>query len=305
MKKLFILLSALTLFIACNTVYAEEACNSYYKVNVNIEGNGLVKDKLSDKSYTKDAVINVKCTDSFVFKAEADEAYNVQGVYVDGSYLKSENNVYSLNNIMSNVNLKIVFSKDMENAENEEVFSSYENSISLYIADLKEDLDSKKVLKLNLKEVTIVLDNDFIKNGSDTITVVANEIYKKDLNNKEQRAVKNSTTYDINVYFSGSLVEDLKGKATITIPYSKGKEVYVYRVSNEGKITEIDSKYKDGNVTFTVDKLGTFALSKEKLDELGYVRSIINLNNKQKIAIISVGFALALLIVFIKIKRRK
>ena len=305
MKKLLLFLSILTLFISCNTIYAEEACNSYYKVNINIEGNGVIKDKLSDKSYTKDAVVNIKCSDSFIFKAEADDTYNVQGVYIDGSHLTSDNNVYSINDITSNVNLKIVFKEDEKDAENEEVFSSYENSISLFIADLKENLDSKTVIKLFLKEVTVVLDNDFIKNSSDNITVTANEIYKKDLNNKEQRAVKQSMIYDINVYSSGSLVDDLKGKAIVTIPYSKGKDVYVYRVSNVGKITLVDSKYKDGKVTFKVDKLGTFALSKEKLDELGYVRSIINLNNKQKIAIISVGFALALLIVFIKIKRRK
>ena len=305
MKKLLLFLSIFTLFVTANVVYADEECNSYYKIHLNIEGNGTVSDKFSEKSYTKDTTINVKCKDHFVFEVKPDNDYEIQGVYIDGNHLTSNNNAFSITDVMSNTNLKVVFSKSDIVAENEMVFSSYEDNISLYIADLKEELNNNTVFKLLLKEITIVLDNEFIKNSKDNITIVANEIYKKDLNLKEQKAAKTSTMYDINVYSGGKLINDFKGTATITIPFSKGDKAYVYRVLNNGKLSQVKSSYSNGKVSFKVNQLGTFALSKDKLDELGYVRSVINLNNKQKIAILSIGLALALLAVFVKIRKRK
>ena len=135
--------------------------------------------------------------------------------------------------------------------------------------------------------------------------MVANEIYKNDLNIKEQKAAKDSLYYDINIYSGKTLIEKIDGKATVLIPYNNSDKVYVYRMLKNGKLSKIDSEYKDGIVSFKVNEFGKFALSKVELSELNYVKNIINLNNKQKIAIISVGLALALLIVFIKVKKRR
>ena len=303
MKKLFI--SILFLMVCCLNVKADDACNTYYKVNINIAGNGVLNIKDSDKSFTKDAVVNVKCDDDFVFEATADDGFTVKGVYSDGNFISPSGKSYSIVGISSNINLKVIFTKEEDNSENEMFYSSNEDNISLYIDDVKENLDSNQTLKFNLKEVTVTFDNDFIKNSNESITLVANEIYKNDLNIKEQKAVKDALYYAINLYNGEELVTDLKGTATISIPYSKMGKVFVYRVEKNGKITLIDSEYKEGRVTFKVSELGKFALSKEELSELNYIKTIINLNNNQKIAIVSLGFVLALLIVFIKIRKRK
>ncbi len=303
MKKLLFFISIL--FLGSIIVSADEACNTYHKININIEGNGSLKVVDSDKTFTKDGTYNVKCNENFLFDVKADDGYTLNGVYTDGNHLSKGSYSYGIAGVSSNVNLKVIFVKDEETDDNEFVYKTFEDNISLYMADLKEELKKDSSLKFVLKEITIILDNNFIKNSNDNITIVANQVYRNDLNTKEQRAVRDSLYYDIILYNGENEVKDFKGNATIVIPYSKSKDVYVYRVLSNGKIKQVESTYKDGKVSFKVNEFGTFALNKEQLNELGYVKDVINLNNKQKIAIIMVGSALAALIVFVKIRKRK
>ena len=303
-RKLLTILSLLLFLIYGSVVYADESCNKYYKININIEGNGTIRIKDSEKSFTKDGSINVKCNDSLFIGVIPDEGYFIKGVYSDGNYLTRVDSYYEINNISSNINLKVILSLEEKDLDNELVYSSNESNISLYI-DSRDEYRDDSVFKFKLKEITIIFDNEFVKKCADNITLVANEIYKNDLNIKEQKAAKDSLYYDINLYSGKTLIEKIDGKATVLIPYNNSDKVYVYRMLKNGKLSKIDSEYKDGIVSFKVNEFGKFALSKVELSELNYVKNIINLNNKQKIAIISVGLALALLIVFIKVKKRR
>ena len=304
MKKLFVLL---IMFLGINCAFAEETCNSYYKVNINLEGKGTIKAKFSDKVYEEDSTINVKCTDSFVFNPVPEEGYILKGVYINGNHITAgDHQLYGLYDVSSNSNIKVVFEKDTAKGENVVEYSSFENSISLYINDLKEEMKDDGILSVSLREVTILFDKAFVKGSSDNITIVAGEIYKDDLNYKEQKAASNSLYYEFKVYNGESLANNIDGKVTIIIPYSKSDKAYVYKVDKSGSLTKIKNTYDKETVSFDVTESGTYALSAEQLNEMALVKSIIDSNNKKTIAIIGIGFVLScLVLLIISIKKRK
>ena len=306
MKRTFLIIGLLLglYFTPVLGVKAEE-CNSYYKVNVNIEGKGNVVISDSDKKIADDTTLNIKCDDNLLFTTIPDENYVVKGVYNNGNNISSDTNQYGIFNIKNNTNIKIIFGKNTEEQDNIIYYSSSEDNISLLISDLKEELTNDKELNIRLKEVEILFDNEFIKNSNDNITVVANEVYKDDLSVKQKKTVKDCLYYDFYLYNGEDKVDSFKGSATISIPYSKSDKVYVYKVAKDGKISLIDSKYDKEIIKIKVNELGTIAISSEKLDELNYVRGFVNFNNKQIISVIGIGLALCLLAIFIRIKRKK
>lgn len=303
MKKL---LALFIFLLGINFVSAEETCNSFYKVNLSIEGKGIVKSKLTDKIYSNDSTINVKCTDSFLFEVEAEEGYVIDGVYINGNHITADNyKVYGLYDINSTSNVKVTFTKTDKISDNETIFSSSESSISLYIPDLKENLKDDSILRVIIREITILFDKEFIASSKDSITIVASQVYKDDLSYRQQQAAKNSIYYNLNIYDGEKIVNSFKGKAKVVIPYSKSKDVYIYKADKNGKLTLIKSNYDKEKVTFEIKESGVYALSTEKLNEMGYIKSILNLNNQKVIALIGVGFAIALLILLLLIKKRK
>ncbi len=303
MKKLVALL---IMFLGINFVNAKEGCNSFYKVNLGIEGKGIVREKYSDKEYTKDSTINIKCTDKFLFEVKPEEGYKLDGVYINGNHITpDEKKVYGLYDAVANSKIKVTFIKKEEAKENEFLFSSYEDNISLYIADLKEELGKNDLLKVVLREITILFDKEFVLNSKDNITIVASEVYKDDLGYKQQKAAKNALYYNFEVFNGEKIVNDLKGTITIKIPYSKSAKAYVYKVDKNGKLTLIENSYDKEHLSFKVKDSGIYAISSEKLYEMEYLRGILNADNQKKLAIIGLGFAVCIFFLLLLIKRRK
>ena len=303
MKKLITLL---VMLLGINIVNAERACNSFYKVNLSIEGKGTVNEKYVDKTYSSDSAINVKCTDKFLFTVTPEEGYKLDGVYINGNHIKpDEHKVYGLYDVIANSKIKVTFVKTSEAKDNEILFSSQEDNISLYIADLKDELNRDDVLKIVLREITLLFDKNFVLNSKDNITVVASEVYKDDLNYKQQKAARNSIYYSFEVLSGEKTIDELKGDITFKVPYSKSDKVFVYKVDKNGKLTLVKSDYDKENVSFKVKDCGVYAISSEKLYEMEYLRGILNAHNQKTIAIIGVGFAICIFILLLFIKRRK
>ena len=69
--------------------------------------------------------------------------------------------------------------------------------------------------------------------------------------------------------FNLSLIENDKdilpnGRVLIELPVPDGfdgDKCYVYRITDEGKVTNVRARFEDGKLKFTVDKMGTFAVA--------------------------------------------
>ena len=302
MKK-YSFLTILLCFLGISVVSASE-CNTYYKINLNIEGKGTVFDIKENKEYTEDSILNIKCENYLTINATPEEGYVLKGVYNSGNYISSGNNKYVFD-VLSNLNIKVVFVKDAKANENEISISSTEDNVSINLDDEKDSYNKDTVVKVELKDITLKLSSDIIKNHQDYLTIVAREINKKDMSIKQQRYVKNSKYYNFFIYNNEKELTDLKGEVEISIPYNDSNNAYVYFIDNDGRFKLVDSKFDNETVTFKTNHFSVFAISKDKLDEMDFIKGNILANYKQVIGIVGIVSVICLLVVVIRSRKKK
>lgn len=302
MKK-YSFLTILLCFLSIIIVSASE-CNTYYKINLNIEGKGTVFDIKENKEYTEDSILNIKCENYLTINATPEEGYVLKGVYNSGNYISSGNNKYVFD-VLSNLNIKVVFVKDAKANENEISISSTEDNVSINLDDEKDSYTKDTIVKVELKDITLKLSSDIIKNHQDYLTIVAREINKKDMSIKQQRYVKNAKYYNFFIYNNEKELTDLKGEVKISIPYNDSKNAYVYFIDNDGRFKLVDSKFDNETITFKTNHFSVFAISKDKLDEMDFIKGNILANYKQVIGIVGIVSVICLLVVVIRSRRNK
>lgn len=302
MKK-YSFLTILLCFLGISIVSASE-CNAYYKINLNIEGKGTVFDIKENKEYTEDSILNIKCENYLTINATPEEGYVLKGVYNSGNYISSGNNKYVFD-VLSNLNIKVVFVKDAKANENDISISSTEDNVSINLDDEKDSYTKDTIVKVELKDITLKLSSDIIKNHQDYLTIVAREINKKDMSIKQQRYVKNSKYYNFFIYNNEKELTGLKGEVEISIPYNDSKNAYVYFIDNDGRFKLVDSKFDNETVTFKTNHFSVFAISKDKLDEMDFIKGNILANYKQVIGIVGIVSVICLLVVVIRSRKNK
>ena len=302
MKK-YSFLTILLCFLGISIVSASE-CNTYYKINLNIEGKGTVFDIKENKEYTEDSILNIKCENYLTINTTPEEGYVLKGVYNSGNYISSGNNKYVFD-VLSNLNIKVVFVKDAKANENEISISSTEDNVSINLDDEKDSYTKDTIVKVELKDITLKLSSDIIKNHQDYLTIVAREINKKDMSIKQQRYVKNAKYYNFFIYNNEKELTDLKGEVEISIPYNDSKNAYVYFIDNDGRFKLVDSKFDNETITFKTNHFSVFAISKDKLDEMDFIKGNILANYKQVIGIVGIVSVICLLVVVIRSRRNK
>ena len=301
MKKYSFLILLLSI-LGINVALAE--CNTYYKVSINIEGKGTIKNINENKDYTEDSTLNIKCQNNLTIKVIPEEGYKLQGLYSGGNYLSSRDNNYGFD-VNQNLNIKAVFVKNTEARDNEIVISSKEDNVSINLDDEKDSYKKDTIVKVELKDITLRLSSDIIKNHKEYLTIVAREINKKDMSIKQQRYVKNSKYYNFFIYNNENELTDLKGEVEVSIPYNDSKNAYVYFIDNDGRFTLVDSKYDNETITFKTNHFSVFAISPDKLDEMDFIKGNILSNYKQVIGVIGIISVICLLVVVIRSRKNK
>lgn len=141
-------------------------------------------------------------------------------------------------------------------------------------------LDIKTNIKISSKDSSVPLDSII-----NSIKITDGEEYEKIIKTLN---VKNSNTYDINVYsksLNNNITKINNDKFFVELPISSelnGKQLIVYYVTKENKIEEHEVTIKDGYATFETDHFSIYTLA-EKNSTNESNDSILNNNDNIKV----------------------
>ncbi len=136
------------------------------------------------------------------------------------------------------------------------------------VNSVKEDAASGKIndFKIELKTGSITLDKTAIGSLSGNVDASVKNVDKADMSEAVKKVAGDRPVYDINL---GDKHEFNGGKLTISLPYTlaegeDAKGVFIYYIDVNGNATKVNCDYADGQVTFTVDHLSTYAIMYEE-----------------------------------------
>lgn len=171
--------------------------------------------------------------------------------------------------------------KDANNATKAEVLITVPKDqdvsfIELPVTSVKEIATNKKGLTIETKTATVTLDSKALatvagKADGDKITLNLIKIVKEDLNEKQQKAIKD---IDVDTIISAEILcgdrvisKDFGGgKATIKLPFTaaEGKKLSDYTIvyiDNDGNLFRVPTKVVDGNLVFEIEHFSEYAVA--------------------------------------------
>ncbi len=135
-------------------------------------------------------------------------------------------------------------------------------------------------VQVKLPEVTVSFDKTAISSigeqaGQAAVTIVAKEIEKTALNDKQKGALEEKevvTCLSLEAYADTAKITNFGGgKVTISVPFelpkdTKGDQYYVAYVADDGTITVMPTEYKDGVLSFETTHFSNYVVLKHNSD---------------------------------------
>lgn len=140
--------------------------------------------------------------------------------------------------------------------------------------------DAAAPVQVKLPEVTVSFDKTAISSigeqaGQAAVTIVAKEIEKTALNDKQKGALEKKevvSCLSLEAYADTAKITDFGGgKVTVSVPFelpkdTKGDQYYVAYVADDGTITAMPTQYKDGVLSFETTHFSHYVVLKYASD---------------------------------------
>lgn len=140
--------------------------------------------------------------------------------------------------------------------------------------------DAAAPVQVKLPEVTVSFDKTAIGSigeqaGQAAVTIVAKEIEKTALNDKQKGALEKKevvSCLSLEAYADTAKITDFGGgKVTVSVPFelpkdTKGDQYYVAYVADDGTITAMPTQYKDGVLSFETTHFSHYVVLKYASD---------------------------------------
>ncbi len=156
---------------------------------------------------------------------------------------------------------------DLESVKNITGVNIPKNALSSFE---KADLD----LVVKLPEGTATINNEALASILDQSTGTADmkielkEVTTNSLSLVQKESVrKDDLVFDINILMGSKKITEFDGKLTINVPYDGELPVAVWYLNDKGQLEKLESRYRNGLVSFTLNHLSLYVVGKDKIEE--------------------------------------